>query len=79
MDTFTILWIVWLGIFAAVEGVALANKREGDTLSEHVWLWFATKREGADTQPSGMVRLRRFVLLAGVCWLLAHFLTGGYF
>jgi hypothetical protein len=63
-----------------VEGKALFNKTEGDTLSEHVWKWFGTARTAEKQgQPTGWVRLRRFVLLAFMTWLSAHFLTGGKF
>lgn len=83
MDGYTIAWIAWLAAFAAIEGKALLNKREGDTLSEKTWKWFATSKqqsakEGTD-QPKGTVRIRRFVLLAGMCWLTVHFMTGGKF
>lgn len=76
MDIFTWLWLGWLLIFAVVEGVALANKKQDDTLSEHVWRWFGVLRKG---QPDGWTRLRRFVLLSFMTWLLAHFITGGFF
>ena len=81
MDNWTIAWLVWIGGFVVIEGLALANKKEGDTLSEHVWKWFATSKaaqakEGVE-QPKGTVRVRRFVLLAGMCWLTYHFMTGG--
>jgi len=73
MDLFTIGWIVWLLMFGAIEGAALANKRKGDTLSEHVWQYFSIKHKGKGW------RLRRFSLLAFLAWLVVHFLTGGAF
>jgi hypothetical protein len=74
------LWIGWLAAFCVIEGKALFNKTEGDTLSEHVWKWFSTQRTAAKQgQPTGWVRLRRFVLLAFMAWLSVHFLTGGMF
>jgi len=71
-------WLAWLGMFALLEGVALVRKAPGDTLSEHVWRWFATSRSAGSGQPSGWVRFRRLVLLSGMVWLLVHFLTGGW-
>lgn len=76
MSGYTIAWLSWLGAFGVIEGMALANKRPGDTLSEHVWRWFATG-QGSSADPSGWVRLRRFSLLAFMAWLSVHFLTGG--
>lgn len=79
MDIWTWLWLGWLVTFAAVEGVALVRKAPGDTLSEHVWQWFAVGEPGHRPPMSGWVRLRRFALLAGLAWLTLHFLTGGMF
>jgi hypothetical protein len=70
-------WIAWLAAFVAIEGKALFNKTKGDTLSEHVWKWFATSK--LDNKPTGWVRLRRIGLLAFMAWLSVHFLTGGVF
>ncbi|MFF7361091.1 hypothetical protein [Streptomyces sp. NPDC008125] len=76
MSGYTWAWLVWLGAFVAIEGRALFNRSAGDTLSEHVWSWFAVK---GSADPTGWVRLRRFTLLAFMAWLSAHFLTGGRF
>lgn len=73
MSTWTQLWVVWLLMFAAIEGAALANKKSEDTLSEHVWKWFSIRHKG-----NGW-RMRRFSLLAFLVWLAAHFLSGGKF
>lgn len=70
---FTVAWIIWILGFLVIEGIALANKAEGDTLSEHVWKYLLVKR-GAPYW-----RLRRFSLLAFLAWLATHFLTGGAF
>lgn len=76
MNPWTLSWVVWLAAFGVIEGLALLNKRPGDTLSEHVWHWFAVAR--STPQPDGWTRLRRFALLAGVTWLGVHFVTGGW-
>ena len=79
MDIFSWLWIGWLAIFAVIEGVALSNKKDGDTLSEHVWKWFAIGLNGQPKPPvTSGVRARRFILLAFMAWLSVHFLTGGF-
>lgn len=75
---FTVAWWVMGGWFLVWEGVALSNKKPGDTLSEHVWKYFYTYR-GSSTRPNALQRLRRFALLAFMAWLSAHFLTGGRF
>ncbi len=72
MDGWTVAWLLWLAMFAAIEGPAIFNNRTGDTLSEKVWAWFAVK-----DKPRGW-QLRRFILLAFMAWLAVHFLTGGW-
>lgn len=78
MSGWTWLWLGWGLYFVIVEGLALFNKRGGDTLSEHVWafLGYDERRVGP---PSGSERLRRFLTLAGLAWLVIHLLTGGIF
>lgn len=75
MDPFTWLWLGWLAVFAVIEGVALLNARNGDTLSENVRDWFGTK---AGTRITGWVRVRRFALVALMAWLSLHFLFDGF-
>jgi hypothetical protein len=75
MSGYTIAWLAWLAAFGVIEGKALFSRREGATLSEHVWKWFAI---GADHDPTGWVRMRRAALLAFMAWLSVHFLTGGW-
>jgi hypothetical protein len=76
---FEIAWAAWAGAFIVIEGIALKRKQPGDTLSEQVWRIFGTGRdvEYPKGQPSGLLRLRRFTLLAFLAWLSIHFLTGG--
>ncbi|AFU62247.1 hypothetical protein TG1_53 [Streptomyces phage TG1] len=78
MSGYTWAWLAWIAAFGVVEGRALFNKTPGDTLSEHVWKWFATEA-GSTGKPSGWVRMRRFTLAAFLAWLSLHFLTGGRF
>lgn len=35
----SVLWILWLTSFLAIEIPAAFNDEEDDTLSEHVWMW----------------------------------------
>ena len=73
MDLFTLLWVGWIGAFAAIEGAALMRRRaNAETLSGKVWTWFGIKGK-----PAGY-RARRFALLTFLAWLVAHFLTGGW-
>ena len=72
MDPFTVLWLIWLAMFGAIEAAAIFHKDPGKTLSEHVWAWFAIRGK-----PRGY-KMRRFVLLGFLAWLVTHFLTGGW-
>lgn len=69
---YTIGWIVWFIMFFAIELPAILNKQKGDTLSEHIWMWFAIK-----DKPKGW-RIRRFSLLSVLIWFVAHIITGGW-
>lgn len=68
----TVGWVLWLVMFAAIEGAAIFNKKPGDTLSEHVWKWFSIKDKAKG------YRRRRFAFLAFWAWLTVHFFTGGW-
>lgn len=74
MDGWTIGWLGWILWFVLEEGLALFRGSTADTLSGHVWHWFAV---GGNTDPTGGQRARRFVLLAGLSWLLVHLVSGG--
>jgi len=43
MSGYAIAWLAWAGGFAITEGLALANKRQGDTLSEETRKVFRTR------------------------------------
>jgi hypothetical protein len=77
VSVWTWLWLGWGLYFLVVEGMALFNAKPGDTLSEHVWA-FLGYSEGV-RYPTGWTRLRRFLVLAFLAWLVVHFLTGGLF
>ena len=71
MSIFTIGWITWFGFFAILEGIAMFRKEKGDTLSEHVWKWFAIKKEGK------LTKTRRLALAAGLLWVAVNLMSGG--
>lgn len=64
----TVLWVVWGLAFAGIEGAALANDKRGDTLSEHLRLWFRT-----DTKPGRSA----WLVASGVffAWFVVHIAT----
>ena len=69
MSIWTILWLIWIAMFAIVEGVAVFNDKKNDTLSEHFRLWLRV-----DTRLGRTV----FLLIFGgfVAWFGIHILTG---
>lgn len=75
MSAWTWCWLGWGAYFLVVEGLALANSRAGDTLSEHVWAWLGI---GEGRRRSGWTQARRALLVAFLAWLTLHFLTGGW-
>ena len=72
---FTLFWLLWIASFMIVEGWAIKDKRQGDTLSSHVW-WSLSQVE--DLGPFG--KAGRAVLSAGIIglfvWLVPHFTLG---
>ena len=77
MSVFTVLWLSWLVYFLVVEGVALFQSSPRHTLSAHVWAWFGTDLKGSKSK-TGWARLRKFLLLTFMVWLVVHFVTGGW-
>ena len=76
MSVWDYIWLTWIFVFVVIEAFALYSKDAGDTFSERIWEWFAI---GKDYPTTGLVRLRRFTLLAFIAWLAIHLLTGGMF
>lgn len=72
-----IAWVVWGVYFCVVEGLALANRRDGDTLSEHVWAFVGARRGSAAWRPvTGWTKVRRFAVGLFMVTLGVHFLIG---
>lgn len=78
MNWATWAWIAWGAYFLGVEGAALLNSRKGDTLSEHVWAFLGYKDRQVG-QPTGSQRIRRYLMLGFLAWLVVHLMTGGIF
>lgn len=76
MSSYTVAWLLWIAAFLVIEGAAILDRRRGDTLSEHVWKWFAVRVAAGKTAKAR--NFRRFALLAFLAWLVIHFLTGGW-
>ena len=73
MSGWQLAWLLWALAFAVIEAAALIRRAPGDTLSEQVWSLFMPSRG------ERFWRFRRFVLLAFMAWLVAHFVTAGAF
>ena len=69
MSGWTIAWLLWLAMFAVIEGAALFRKGKDDTLSEHIWKWFKIRE-------SRQWNWRRAVLAGFLVWLLVHMVAG---
>ena len=70
MSGWTVAWLVWGAGFFAIEIAALVRKTEGDTLSEHLRDWFATR-----DKPRAW-RLRRYALAVFFVWFIPHLFLG---
>ena len=67
--SYTMLWVLWIIGFVVIEGQALINRKEGATLSCHVWEWFSVRRKGK------WWLLRRMFLVVFMAALTAHFIN----
>lgn len=63
-----IVWAIWFALFALFEGVALADRRRGDTLSERTREWFKTENSVAGR------RIFASVWTTFCAWFLWHIL-----
>lgn len=75
IDIWDHLWLLWLVLFGVLETAALLRKGSGDTLTENVREWFAT-RKGFEKAP--YAKGRRFLLLTFLAWACVHFLKDGF-
>ncbi len=63
----TALWLIWIGMFAAIEGAAIATRAPGATLTSHIAKWASLKGKA-----NGWLA-RRASLAAFFGWLVYHF------
>ena len=71
-QVFTNWWWAWIGLFFVIEGVAITNKKRGDTLSEHVWKFLGVNGWKVPSYPW----LRRGAFSGLFIWLGGHFFFG---
>lgn len=71
---YTVAWVLWILGFLAIEYAAIKDKKEGDTLSEHVWKVIGTKHKGKKTAAMWAVRIGLGALFV---WVIPHFFTAG--
>jgi hypothetical protein len=69
---YTIIWASLALAGGATELIALANRRDGDTLSEHIW---RIARVG-DSRPTALVWTVRAAIALVMLWLAGHFAMG---
>lgn len=67
---YTLAWLIWLGLFLAIELPSALNVAKGDTLTEHFHRWFSIKGK-----PRGW-QIRRVILAAFLVALTLHLVLG---
>jgi hypothetical protein len=72
LDVFTVVWVAVFVVGGVTELVALLNRRDGDTLSEHVWRVFRVR----DPRPTPVVLILRGLMILVLIWLTGHFGMG---
>lgn len=68
MNLFEAIWITLVVAGVVVETVALANHKDGDTLSENLREWFRIN----DKRPTVLTWILRSILLLGCLWFVPH-------
>lgn len=70
MTVWTVLWIVWILGFFAIEVPAILNDKREDTLSEHFRRWFSTKSHRGRSV---------WIIVSGVffAWFVVHIAVAG--
>lgn len=70
MSVWTILWLLWAVAFAVIEGLSIRNDAKGDTLSEHLRLWFRTDTKLGRTA---------WLVISGIFfgWFVTHIAVAG--
>ncbi|MFE1206314.1 hypothetical protein ACFW5V_32025 [Streptomyces sp. NPDC058762] len=68
-NTSALLWGAWALFFAVYETIALANKKDDDTLSENTRKLFRIRRSKAGRA------VFTVILGGGAAWFLLHILT----
>ena len=69
---YTIAWVIWILAFGIIEAIAVIDKKKGDTLSEHIWKWFAIDNK----EP--FYKFKRLTLVTFLVWFAIHILTRGW-
>lgn len=70
----TVGWVVILFALFAWEMLALASRRPGSTLSEHVWAVLRVR----DRRPTALTWVLRVVALLFTLWIIPHFAFGWF-
>lgn len=71
---YTVLWIIWITAFGVIEFAALKDKKQGRSLSSHVWKLIGTKTKGRNWENW----IFRIALAGGFIWIVPHFFTAGW-
>ena len=76
---YTAAWIVWIGLFVFLEGLALKDKDPGDTFTEHFRKWLKLRTPVVETTKtrSVMWTMRSIVVVVGF-WLTTHMAFGWF-
>ena len=72
MSEYTILWLLLIGQFFAVEGQALVNKNYKGTLTAHLRKWASFEGKG------NWWRARRIAWISFMAWMLVHVAFPGF-
>ena len=79
MSKYTAAWVLWILVFLVFEGMAIADRKLGDTFTEHFRKWLRLNTWSVTTrrQQVSLWITRVIVILFGT-WLTLHMAFGWF-
>ena len=79
MSKYTAAWVVWIVLFLCFEGMALADRRLGDTFTEHFRKWLKLQTATATSRKSVIqLWVTRVIIILFGAWLTVHMAFGWF-
>lgn len=79
MSRYTVAWISWILVFLVFEGMAIIDRRPGDTFTEHFRRWLKlTTLTAVNRKNLIQLWVTRMVIILFGAWLTVHMAFGWF-